>query len=251
VIIFIQFCPTNVEGYFYVHMPDYILGIYSETQTGKEKNAQEVCSEPKHKKRKGKTKALTFVSRDTFPKDILKVYGDEKQKMKLAVICGRVSLTSDCWTACTNEGFISLTVHYVDVNWKLQSKILAFAHIEPPHSGRDLALKVLEMLDDWGIEKKVFSITLDNASSNNSMQNFLKERLRLSNSLLFDEEFFHIRCPTHIMNLIVQDGLKVVSDAFHKIRQSVAYVREQSRTLQFFERVRNVGDIDTTIGLCY
>jgi hypothetical protein len=67
----------------------------------------------------------------------------------------------------------------------------------------------------------------------NSMQNFLKEHLGLSNSLLFDGEFFHIRCSTQILNLIVQDGLKVVSDALHKIRQSVTYVREQSRTLIF------------------
>ena len=122
--------------------------------------------------------------------------------------------------------------------------------MEPPHTGRELALKVLEMLDDWGIEKKVCSITLDNASSNNNMQNYLKEHLGLSNSLLVDGEFFHIRCVAHILNLIVQDGLKVVSDALHKIRQSVAYVRvTESRTLLFSECVRNVGDIDTTIGL--
>jgi hypothetical protein len=193
-----------------------------------------------------------FVSRNTIAKEILNVYGDEKQKLKsqLAQIRGRVCLTSDCWTSCTNEGYISLTAHYVDVNWKLQSKILAFAHMEPPHAGRDLALKVLEMLDDWGIEKKIFSITLDNASSNNSMQNFLKEHLGLSNSLLLDGELFHIRCSAHILNLIVQDGLKVVSDALHKIRQSVAYVRAtESRTLLFNECVRTVGDIDTTIGL--
>ncbi|KAI5398555.1 hypothetical protein KIW84_064074 [Lathyrus oleraceus] len=37
-IIFIQFCPTNVEGYFYVHVPDYDPGIYSKAQTMKEKN---------------------------------------------------------------------------------------------------------------------------------------------------------------------------------------------------------------------
>lgn len=193
-----------------------------------------------------------FVSRNTIAKEILNVYRDEKEKLKsqLAQIRGRVCLTSDCWTACSNEGYISLTAHYVDMNWKLQNKILAFAHMEPPHSGRDLALKVLEMLDDWGIEKKFFSITLDNASANNSMANFLKEHLGLSNSLLLDGEFFHIRCSAHILNLIVQDGLKVVSDALHKIRQSVAYVRvTESRTLLFSECVRTVGDIDTTIGL--
>jgi len=70
------------------------------------------------------------------------------KRSQLAQICGRVCLTSDRWTVCTNEGYISLTAHYVDVNGKLQSKILTFAHMEPPHSGQDLALKVLEVLDD-------------------------------------------------------------------------------------------------------
>ena len=193
-----------------------------------------------------------FVTRNTISKDVLKVYGDEKLKLKsqLAQIPGRVCLTSDCWTACTNEGYISLTAHYVDLNWKLQNKILAFAHMEPPHTGRELALKVLEMLSDWGIEKKVFSITLDNASANDTMQNFLKEHLGISNSLLLNGEYFHIRCSAHVLNLIVQDGLKTISDALHKIRQSVAYVKvTESRTLAFFECVKKIGDIDTTIGL--
>ena len=62
-------------------------------------------------------------------------------------------LTSDCWTVCTNISYISLTIHYVDKDWMLKSKILAFAHIQPPHTGNDLSLKVLEFLKDWGIER--------------------------------------------------------------------------------------------------
>ena len=82
------------------------------------------------------------------------------------------------------------------------------------------------------------------------MQNMLKEHLCLSNSLLLNGEFFHIRCSAHILNLIVQDGLKVASDALHKIRQSVHYVRaSESRKKQFFQCVEQVGGIDTLIGL--
>ena len=66
--------------------------------------------------------------------------------------------------------------------------------MQPRHSGHDLSLKMLEFLKDWGIERKIFSITLDNGSSNDSMQNLLKEHLCLSNSLLLNGEFFHIRC---------------------------------------------------------
>ena len=82
------------------------------------------------------------------------------------------------------------------------------------------------------------------------MQNMLKQHLCLSNSLLLNGEFFHIRCYAHILNLIVQDGLKVASDALLKIRQSLHYVRaSESRKKQFFQCVEQVGGIDTSIGL--
>ena len=42
--------------------------------------------------------------------------------------------------------------------------------MQPLHTRRDLTLKVLEFLKDWGIERKIFSITLDNASSNDNIQ---------------------------------------------------------------------------------
>ena len=113
-----------------------------------------------------------------------------------------------------------------------------------------MALKALEFLKDWGIERKIFSITLDCASSNDNVQNMLKEHLCLSNILLLNGEFFHLRCPAHILNLIIQYGLKVASDALHKIRQGVHYVRaSESRKKQFFECVEQVGGIDTSIGL--
>ena len=192
------------------------------------------------------------ISRRTTKCDVMKKYEIEKEKLKqqLGQIPSRVCLTFDCSTACTNIGYISLIAHYVDKDWKLKSKILSFTHMQPPHTGHDLALKVLEFLKDWGIEKKIFSITLDNASSNDNMQNMLKEHLCLSNSLLLNGEFFHIRCSAHILNLIVQDGLKVARDTLLKIRQSVHYVRaSESRKKQFFKCVEQVGGIDTSIGL--
>ena len=46
--------------------------------------------------------------------------------------------------------------------------------MQPPHTGLDLSLKVFDFLKDWGIERRIFSITLDNASSNDNMRNILK-----------------------------------------------------------------------------
>ncbi|XP_073042327.1 zinc finger BED domain-containing protein RICESLEEPER 2-like isoform X2 [Primulina eburnea] len=120
----------------------------------------------------------------------------------------------------------------------------------PPHSGVELASKLFGFLKEWGFEKKVFSLTLDNASSNDNMQGILKERLSLHDSLLCDGEFFHVRCSAHILNLIIQEGLKIASVALNKIRESVKYVKgSEGRMRKFEECVRAVGNIDSGIGL--
>ena len=53
-----------------------------------------------------------------------------------------------------------------------------------------LSGKVFGVLKDWGIYGKIFSLTLDNVSSNDSMQNILKEMLNLKHGLLCDDGFF-------------------------------------------------------------
>ena len=80
--------------------------------------------------------------------------------------------------------------------------------------------KGFRVLKDWGIYGKILSLTLDNTTSNDSMQNILKERLNLKNGLLCDNDFFffHVRCYAHIVNLIVQEGLKVAKEVLYKIR---------------------------------
>nr|GMD45581.1 zinc finger BED domain-containing protein RICESLEEPER 2-like [Ipomoea batatas] len=153
------------------------------------------------------------ISRNTLVSDITKIYFQEKEKLKqvLANIKNRICLTSDVWTACTSEGYICLTGHFVDENWKLN---------------------------------------IDNASCNDTMQEIVKEQLTLNESLLCDGEFFHIRCSAHILNLIVQEGLKVVTSALHKIRESVKYVKgSEGRMKKFEECIGAVGNIDTSIGL--
>ena len=187
---------------------------------------------------------VKHISRNTAKADCLKLYKREKEKLKqqLENVPGRICLTTDVWQSCTTEGYISLTAHFVDDKWNLHSRVLNFSHFPPPHSGVFLADKMFNFLKEWGIEKKIFSITVDNASANDNMQDILKRQLRMIDGLLCDGEFFHIRCSAHILNLIVQDGLKIVNVAIHKIRESVKYVKgSESRLLKFVECCEYVG----------
>ncbi|XP_027368265.1 zinc finger BED domain-containing protein RICESLEEPER 2-like [Abrus precatorius] len=192
---------------------------------------------------------VVMPSRNTVVSDVQKIYMREKEKLKEVICPNRVCLTSDVWTAATSEGYICLTVHFVDENWRLVSKILNFYRMKPPHTGVELEATLFDYLKQWGIDKKVFSITLDNASANDNMQDILKNHLRVQNSLLCDGEFFHVRSSAHILNLIIQEGLKVTNETLFKIRESVKYVRgSDGRMIKFQDCVQDAG-IDTTIGL--
>nr|KYP59783.1 Putative AC transposase [Cajanus cajan] len=181
------------------------------------------------------------------------MYECEKEKLKLMLskLPGRINLTLDVWTSYTMEGYISLIAHYVDQNWKLHSKMLNFSHFPPPHFGREMAKIIYDFLEDWGIKRKIFSLTLDNSSSNDKIQDYLKERLLLQNNgLLCGGEFFYIRCVAHILNLIVQEGLKFVGQDIHKIKESIKYVKGSKGRIRSFKAcIAKIGGMNTKMGL--
>ncbi|KAJ8629482.1 hypothetical protein MRB53_022805 [Persea americana] len=111
----------------------------------------------------------------------------------------------------------------------------------PPHTGVALYEKAYKLLNEWGIETKLFSLTLDNASNNDRFGEILKVQLKLKNALLRNGDFLHFRCCALILNLIVQDELKEFDESIIKVRESIKYVRGSgARKLKFMECVAQV-----------
>ncbi|KAJ4872062.1 Ribonuclease H-like domain protein [Raphanus sativus] len=59
---------------------------------------------------------------------------------------GKFCLTTDLWRALTIEVYFCLTVHYIDGDWSLKSRILDFCVFPPPHTGGAIAMKIMEFL---------------------------------------------------------------------------------------------------------
>ncbi|XP_071925329.1 zinc finger BED domain-containing protein RICESLEEPER 2-like [Coffea arabica] len=181
---------------------------------------------------------IKHITRNTAKSDIKKLHAREINRLgsELRGCPSRICLTSDAWTSIVTDGYLSLTAHFIDSNWLLQKKILNFSYMPPPHNGVALAEKIYSLASSWGVEKKLFSITLDNASTNDSCVAILKNQLKLKNSLVCDGMLFHVRCCAHILNLIVQDGLKEIDKSVELIRECVKYVKgSQTRKLRFTE----------------
>ncbi|XP_030970702.1 zinc finger BED domain-containing protein RICESLEEPER 2-like [Quercus lobata] len=186
------------------------------------------------------------ICRNTAKSDVLKIYKRERENLKraLELVPGKICLTSDLWKSSTTDEYMVLTAHYIDANWELQMRVLCFSHTPPPRSGKILGERLFNILKEWGIEKKVFTITLDNASYNDTLVNSLKKNPSFRSSLPCSGEFFCVRCGAHILNLIVQEGLKIIEHVVHNIRESVKYVRDNDmRKLRFAECLQELPNL--------
>ncbi|XP_059435370.1 zinc finger BED domain-containing protein RICESLEEPER 2-like [Corylus avellana] len=194
---------------------------------------------------------VPFISRNAGKTDLVKMYLREKQRVKsmLNACPRRICLTSDLWTSLATDGYICLTAHFINKDWVLTKRMLNFSFMPPAHNGISLSDVIYNLLQEWGIENKIFSITLDNASFNDLCVGFLKDKLNMKKALPCDRDFFHMHCCAHILNLIVQDGLKEINDAIQKIQDSVKYVRGSQVRKQSFLQAVNQISLDSHKGL--
>ncbi|XP_017640195.1 zinc finger BED domain-containing protein RICESLEEPER 2-like [Gossypium arboreum] len=100
-----------------------------------------------------------------------------------------------------------------------------------------------------GIER-VFTITVDNASANSVAIEYLRKKLNHQNVSVANGKFIHMRCVAHILNLIVQYGIKDASVSVDRVRGAMRYIRASpSRLTKFNQRVKEEM-IDSKAQLC-
>ncbi|CAL9015309.1 unnamed protein product [Prunus brigantina] len=184
-------------------------------------------------------------SRTTIARDVWDLYQEEKAKIKSVLThnAQRVSLTTDTWTSIQNINYMVLTAHFIDDDWVLHKRILNFCVI-PNHKGDTIGRLVEACLNGWGIDK-VFTISVDNASSNDGCISYMKKRLEKWNSLIGDGSLLHVRCCAHITNLIVTDGMKEIHQSIESIRNCAKYIRGSSQRLEKFRACLEMEKVDT------
>ncbi|XP_048496333.1 zinc finger BED domain-containing protein RICESLEEPER 2-like [Beta vulgaris subsp. vulgaris] len=131
---------------------------------------------------------------------------------------------------------------FIDNDWKLNKRILIF--FISSHKGEAIGKDIEKCLLAWGIEN-VMTVTADNASSNDTAIVYPKKRLNNWRTSVVKGEFLHVRCIAHIMNLVVTDGVKLVSDSLHRVQNAVRFVRSSSNRVEKFKRCAVVEKIST------
>ncbi|KAL4619674.1 hypothetical protein ACB092_06G097000 [Castanea dentata] len=157
---------------------------------------------------------------------------------RTTIVRACMKIYSDTWTSIQNLNYMVVTAHFIDGNWTYQKKILNFCPIAN-HKGDTIGRVVEPCLLKWGIDR-LFTITTDNASSNDVAIEYVKKKTKERDSTILGGEFMHMCCCAHILNLIVQSGLKSIHESIAKVRNAVRYVRASpARFEKFQECVEN------------
>ncbi|KAH0648267.1 hypothetical protein KY285_033515 [Solanum tuberosum] len=156
-------------------------------------------------------------SRTTVTRDCFKLFDAEKQKLKRSF-------------------------------GEAQQRDISFCQVSS-HRGEDMGNEISKCLHDWGLDKK-FTITVDNASSNDVIVKELSKIFTKRGTNFMNGEHLHVRCMAHILNLVVQDGLKVSAASIEWVRKAVKYIRlSPARCKRFHECAEDV-DINCKKSLC-
>jgi hypothetical protein len=121
--------------------------------------------------------AYKSVKHQTLRNDCIEVFkmGTNVSLTEFEGLNSRVCFTSDIWTSSVNLGYLCLTTHYIDKDFKFHKKIIAFRQIPYPHTGLAVANMVEKILVEWKLDNKIFILTLDNCFVN--AIKFLENRL--------------------------------------------------------------------------
>ncbi|KAK3726786.1 hypothetical protein RRG08_058438 [Elysia crispata] len=112
---------------------------------------------------------------------------------------------------------MTVTVHFVDQNWQINSRVLSTTKVEGSHTGEKIADELRGVFKTWGIEDKVTTIVNDNAANVKNAVERLKTR--------------HQACFAPTLNLVVKDSIRRTPDVFeakNKVKSIVTYFHHSS-----------------------
>ena len=125
-----------------------------------------------------------------------------------------LGLTTDMWMSRANDGYISLTAHYITPTFQMVHRNLQSCPFPGNHTAINIAELLGKMTDKWCIDisSQVIAVTTDNAKN---VTNAITEELML----------IMIPCAAHTLNLSVQRGLAmpVLSTTLARCRKIVEH----------------------------
>ena len=122
-------------------------------------------------------------------------------------IPGSISLTADIWSSCAKQSYLGVTAYFIDSDWTMQHILLDVLPFGHPHTGEAIKEAIKDILEDFGITTKFLALVTDNAANMLRAFDLLEDMIKDD----YERRIYHIRCSSHVLHLIVQEGFKTNS----------------------------------------
>ncbi|KAJ5350272.1 hypothetical protein N7541_007999 [Penicillium brevicompactum] len=119
----------------------------------------------------------------------------------------KVSLALDCWTSPFQQAFMAITVYFIDKDWNYREMLLGFEPLHGPHTGNNLSDVLHRLLEERKLLDRIFSVTTDNATNNDTMIRALQERLLSIGAISSRESIVRVPCMAHVIQLCLKQLL--------------------------------------------
>lgn len=179
-----------------------------------------------------------MVSRTTITSRTELRYKEVKSKLKTRLSkVTNVALTTDCWTSNTAESYMTITCHWME-DWEMKSAVLLTEGMAKSHTADNLAEKLNEAVDDWGLTGRVIACVHDNA------------RNIVSANSPARVNWMSVPCYAHTLQLAVNDGfalhLKPVIAAAGRLVGHFHHSTKASEALKVKQKAMGVALVNET-----
>ncbi|XVF65672.1 hypothetical protein PTKIN_Ptkin09bG0268500 [Pterospermum kingtungense] len=134
--------------------------------------------------------------------DIHRIYVEEKEKLHryFNQLACNFSLT-----VSLKNAYCCLIAHFIDDDWELNKRILAYKSVEQMYDTGILTGIIWSSISEWNMGSKICSITVDNSSLNDDIVQQIKENCLTNQGSL-------LSCHCFIGCTVISDGFREIYD---------------------------------------
>lgn len=136
----------------------------------------------------------------------------------------RVAITTDAWTSCATESYVTITAHHITPDWKLNVHVLQTRAFKGSHTGKNVGALLKQACADWNLLDKDPALVTDNAT------NMVLAGVEAEMSP-------HLMCFAHTINLATQKAFKVdtVARLLGRVRRVVSFFHRSVRAAEILQ----------------
>nr|OQO32520.1 hypothetical protein B0A51_00929 [Rachicladosporium sp. CCFEE 5018] len=119
-------------------------------------------------------------------------------KQDLSKACSRITLSFDAWKSDNEVDYLGGVAHYIDVDFRRKSVLLALRNTFGDHTGLEMKQHLIDICKECKIATRIAFFMADNASNNDTAVQLLSECMEIQRRKQ------RLRCTAHSINLVAK-----------------------------------------------